>query len=118
MLLGQQRGRREDGDLFAACDSHEGCPQRHFGFAKSHVAANQTVHGPRRDHVLNRRMDRCALIGRLFKAKVFGKTLVIVWRIAKGMALPCGAAGIDVEQLRSCVAHLFRCFFPGFFPLT
>ena len=118
MLLGKKRGRRKQGDLFTACNAYEGCTQSDFGFAKAHIAADQPVHRLRRDHVLNHGMDGCALIRRFVKAKVFGKALVIVGRVFEGMALPQSAAGVDIEQFSSRVAHLLCCFAPRFFPLA
>ncbi len=99
MLLRQQGGRGQYGHLFATGDGNEGGAQRHLGLAKAHVAAHQTVHGAGADHVLDHAVDGGLLVGGLFKAKVVGKGLVVVCRVAEGMALARGAAGVDVEQL-------------------
>ncbi len=45
VLLGQQRGGRQEGHLLAAGDGDEGGAQRDLGLAEAHVAADQAVHG-------------------------------------------------------------------------
>ena len=118
VLLGQQRGGRQQRHLLAAGDRNEGGAQRHFGFAKAHIAADQPVHGPRADHVLNDGMDGGALVGGLFKAEVVGKAFVVVGRIAEGMAFAGSTARINVQQLGGRVAHLLGGAAFGFFPLA
>jgi hypothetical protein len=44
VLLGQDGGRHQDGDLFAVHDGLEGRPQRHLGLTVAHVATDQPVH--------------------------------------------------------------------------
>ena len=63
VLLGQQRGRRQDRDLLAAGDGDEGGAQRDLGLAEADVAADQPVHRLRRDHVLDHGVDRGVLVG-------------------------------------------------------
>ena len=118
MLLSQERGRCQHRHLFAARDGHKGGAQRDLGFAKAHIATNQPVHGARADHVLNYRVDGGALVGGFFKTKVVGKSLVILRRVAEGVALAQRAARIDVQQLGGSVAHLLGRFALGFFPLA
>ena len=78
VLLGQQGGGRQEGHLLAAGDRDEGGAQRHLGLAEAHVAADQPVHRPRADHVLDHRMDGRALVGGLLEAEIVGKGLVVV----------------------------------------
>ena len=118
VLLGQQRGGRQQRHLLAAGDRNEGRTQRDLGFAKADVAADQPVHGPRADHVLNDGMDGGALIGGFFKAEVVGKAFVVVGRIAEGVAFAGCAARINVEQFGGRVADLFGGAAFGFFPLA
>ena len=63
-------------------------------------------------------MNGGALVGGFFKAKIIGKGFVVIWRVAKGMALARCPAGINIEQFSRRVANLLSCFAPGFFPLT
>ena len=118
MLLGQQGGGGQDGDLLAAHDGDERGPQRHLGFAKAHIAADQAVHRARADHVLNHRMDGGALVGGFFKAEVGGEGFVVLRGVAEGMTLAGGAPSVDVEQLGGSVPHLLGGTTAGFVPLT
>jgi hypothetical protein len=63
-------------------------------------------------------MNGGALIWRFFETKGFGKSFVIIRRVAEGVALARGAAGINVEQLGGCIANLLSGFAPRFFPLA
>ena len=118
VLLGQQRGGREERDLLAAGDGDEGGAQRDLGLAEADVAAHQAVHRLRRDHVLDHGVDGGVLVGRFLEAEVVGEGLVVLRRVAEGMALARGAAGIDVEQFGGGVAHLFGGLALGLFPLA
>ena len=101
VLLSKQRGRCQDGHLFATSDRNECGTQCHFCFAKAHIAAHQSVHGAWTDHVLNDGMNGRVLIGCFAKAKIVGKHFVVLWAVSKGMALAGGAPGINVQQLCS-----------------
>jgi hypothetical protein len=118
VLLGQQRGGREEGHLLAAGDRNEGGAQRHLGLAKAHVAADQPVHRARADHVLDHRMDGGALVGGFLEAEVVGKGFVVVGRITEGMAFAQRPAGVDVQQLGGRVAHLLGGLALGLVPLA
>ena len=118
VLLGQQRGGREEGHLLAAGDGDECRAQRDLGLAETDVAADQAVHRLRRDHVLHHGMDRGLLVGGFLEAKVVGEHLVVGRRIAEGMALARGAARVDVEQLGGRVAHLLGGLALGLVPLA
>jgi hypothetical protein len=63
-------------------------------------------------------VDGGALVGRFLEAEVGGELLVVVRRVAEGMALARGAAGVDVEQLGGGVAHLLGGLALGLFPLA
>ena len=106
MLLGEQRRRREDRDLLAAGDGDERGAQRDFGLAEADVAADEAVHRPRRDHVLDHGVDRRVLVGRLLEAEARRERLVVVRLEAEREAFARGAAGVQVEQLGGGVAHL------------
>ena len=70
VLLGQQRGRRQDRDLLAAHDRDERGAQRDLGLAEADVAAHQPVHRLAGRHVLDDVVDRLGLVGRLVEAEV------------------------------------------------
>ena len=118
VLLGQQGGGGQNRHLFAAGHRHKSGAQRHFGLAKTHIAAHQAVHGARADHVLDDAVDGCLLVGGFFKAEIVGKGFVILWAVAERVALACSAAGVDIEQLGGRVAHLLGGAAFGFFPLA
>jgi len=67
----------ETATLLAAGDGNEGGAQRHFGFAKADVAANQPVHRARADHVLDHGVNRGVLVGGFVEAEVVGESLVV-----------------------------------------
>ena len=45
MLLTEQGGRAEDGNLFATGHCGKRGTQGNFGFTKAHIATDQTIHG-------------------------------------------------------------------------
>ena len=118
MLLGQQGGGRQNRHLLATRHGHKGCAQGHLGFAKAHIATNQTVHGAGADHVLNHGMNCGVLVGCFAETKVIGKDFVVLWAVSEGMAFARCAARVDVEQFCGGVSHLLGRFSFGFFPLT
>ena len=99
VLLRKQRGRCQDGHLFATCDRNECSSQSHFGFTKAHIATHQAVHGAWADHVLNDGMNRRVLIGSFTEAKIIGKHLVVLRTVSKGVAFAGSTPGINVQQL-------------------
>ncbi len=99
VLLGQQGGGRQQRHLLAAGDGDEGGAQGDLGLAETDVAADQAVHRARADHVLDHGVDGSVLVGGFLEAEVVGKAFVVLRRVAEGMALARGAAGVDVEQL-------------------
>ena len=106
MLLGQQRGRRQDRHLLAAVHGDERRAQRDLGLAEADVAAHQAVHRPRADHVLDHGVDGGALVGGFLEAEAGGEGLVVVRAEAVREAFARGAAGVQVQQLGGGVAHL------------
>ena len=69
MLLREDGGRREDGDLFAFHDRFEGGANRDLRFAETDVAADQAIHRARLLHVALGRGDRRELIRRFAVGK-------------------------------------------------
>ena len=62
MLARQKRRRHHNGHLLARIGRNESRPQRHFGLAKAHVAADQPVHRPPALQVIQHRFDGAQLI--------------------------------------------------------
>ena len=106
VLLGQQRRRAQHGHLLAVGHRDERGAQRDFGLAEADVAAHQPVHRLAGGHVLEHRVDRGLLVGRLLEAEAVGERLVVVLPELERVALARGAQRIEVEQLRGGVAHL------------
>jgi hypothetical protein len=110
VLLGQQRGGRQDRHLLAAVHRHEGGAQRHLGLAEADVAADQAVHRLGADHVLDHGVDGGALVGRLLEAEAGGEGLVVVRAEAVRMAFARGARAYRFSSSaavsRTCSAAL------------
>ena len=69
MLLRENSGRREHGDLFAVHDRFERGANRDFRFAETDVAADQAIHRARPFHVDLRVDDRLHLVRRFAERK-------------------------------------------------
>ena len=78
VLLGEQRRRHEHRDLLAVGERDERGAQRDLGLAEADVAADEAVHRPARREVVDDRLDRRLLVGRLLEAEAFGERLVVV----------------------------------------
>ncbi len=118
VLLGQQRGRRQQRHLLAGVHGHEHRAQRDLRLAEADVAAHQAVHRLGRHHVLDHGVDRRVLVGRFLEAEARGEGLVVVRREAERMAFAGRAARVEVQQLGGRVAHLLRGPAPGALPLA
>ena len=69
MLLAQNRGGDEHGDLFAIEGSPETSADRDFGLSVADIAADQPVHGSRMLHARQHVLDGGALVRRFFEGK-------------------------------------------------
>ncbi len=69
MLMSQNGGRGENGNLFPGFNSLEGRPHGDFGFTESGVAAYQAIHGVGFLHIGFNFFNRLELIRSLFKNK-------------------------------------------------
>ena len=118
MLLGQQRGGGEHGDLATGAGGHVGSAQGHLGLAEAHVAADQTVHRLGRDQILHDGMDGSLLVGRFLEAEAFGKGCIAGRVELEGMSGSGGAAGIEIQQLNSGVTRLLGCLAARLVPLA
>ncbi len=76
MLAGEERRRHHDGDLAAVHGGDEGGAERHFRLAEADVAADQPVHRPAGDEILQRRLDGGHLVVRLLVGEARGELVV------------------------------------------
>ena len=111
MLLGQDRGRGEDGHLFTVLYRLKGRPDGDFRLAVSHVAADQPVHDPGALHVPFRILDGRDLIIRLLVGKHLLKLLLPNRVRREGEALPRLSFGVQFHQILRQTSH-------GFFDLV
>ena len=116
VLLGEDGGGHEHGDLLAAHDSFEGSANGDFGFAEADVAADEAVHGLGPFEIQLSRMDRFHLV-RSFLEDERAFEFALPWNISrKGEAFLRFARGLDGEELAGEIADgAFGGFF-GFGP--
>ena len=77
--------------LLAVGDRDERRAQRDLGLAEADVAAHQPVHRLAGGHVVDHRLDRRRLVGRLLEAEAVGERLVVVLPERERVALARGA---------------------------
>src|SRR3954470_17241963 len=99
VLLGENRGRREDEDLLAVVGRLERGAQRDLRLAVADVAADEAVHRLRALHVALDLLDRLALVGRLLPREVRLELAQPVGVLGEGVAVAAAALGVEVEQL-------------------
>ncbi len=116
VLLGEQGGGHQHGDLFAAMHGHKCRPHRHLGLAKAHVAAHQPIHALGLTHVPQHRIDGVELILGLLEREAGGKLAIGLAVVFEGKAGASGAVGVDIEQLGRHVAYFFRRLAPRLAP--
>ncbi len=116
MLLRQDGGGREDGDLAARLRGLEGGPEGDFGLAESHVAADQPVHRAAALHVGLGLVDRAQLVGG-FDERERGLELLLPGRVRREGEAGLGLAlGLDREELGGQVEGGPLGRPPGLFP--
>ena len=94
MLFGQQSGGYQHRHLLAVHRRNERGTQRDFGFTKTHIAANQSVHRFAALQVIDDGGDGSGLIRCFLKAETGGERLVIVRTQLESVADACGALRI------------------------
>ena len=107
MLAREQRGRHDDGHLLARHRLDKRGAQRHFGFSKAHIAADQPIHRPALRQILDRFRDGLLLIVRLLIGKLGAEFVIKALRRIDGLDLLQLARGRDADQLRRDFAHAF-----------
>ena len=118
VLLGQEGGRGEHGDLLAAADGDECRAQRDLGLAEADVAADQAVHRFARAHVVDHGADRGRLVHRFLEAETLGERVQIALLDFELIPQSCGAPGIEIEQFGGGVTDLQRRFLLGAIPVA
>ncbi len=110
MLLRQQGGGHQHGDLFGILHREEGGAHRHFSFTKAYVTAHQTIHCQRLAHVAQHRINGLALIRRSLKREAFAEQLILIAIVLKGEAGFGRALGVDIQQFGRHITHFLRRF--------
>ena len=98
VLLGEDGGGHEYGDLEAVGDGLEGSAKGDLGLAVADIAADEPVHGPDAFHIALHVEDGLGLVGGLLVGKgVF--ELDLPWRVeGEGVALGQLAGGVEGQQ--------------------
>ncbi len=99
MLLGEDGGGHQDGNLFAIGDGFEGGAQGHLGLAVAHVAADQAIHGAGVLHVGLDFFDHAQLVFGLNIGEAGFQLLLPGGVGGEGVALDDAAAGIELKQI-------------------
>jgi len=116
VLLGQQGGGHEDGDLFGIEDSAHGGAHGDFGFAEADVAADEPFHGPRLLHVFEDGLNGFVLVWGFGVVKTrFEGLKVGVWR-REGEAWLLLSFGVEIEEVDRELADALPDFLFGAFP--
>ncbi|MNF51671.1 hypothetical protein D3C84_329950 [compost metagenome] len=106
VLLGEQGGGNQHGDLLAAVHRDEGGAHGYFGLAEADVAADQAIHGLGRQHVPQHGFDGGLLVRGFLEGEAGGEGGVVGFRVLECIAFAGGATGVDVEQFGGDIAHL------------
>jgi len=118
VLLGQQGGGDQHGDLSAAVDGDEGGAHGDLSLTEADIAADHAVHGLGVGHVAEDGLNGALLVGRLLEVEGLGKGGIVGTGVREGDALTRGAAGVDVEQFGGHVVGLLRGLFLEAIPLV
>ena len=99
VLHGQDGRGHQHGHLLAVARRSEGRPDGDFRFAKTHIAADQSVHRNGLEHVLLDGLARGILVGRVFVHEAGLQCVLQVAVVGVGMAR-CGLPlGIQLQQV-------------------
>ena len=110
VLLDQQRGRGEYGDLFTTHYRHKRGAQGDFGFAETDIAAHKAVHRLRLCQIFNHGGDGGGLVFGFLVAEAIGKRLIVHLVDFKLVSRLGCALGVEIEQLGGGVARFFGGF--------
>ena len=116
MLLGEDRGGHEHGDLFATHNRFESSADSNFGFSKADITTNQAVHRFWAFHVGFGFDNGAHLIGGFFEEKCAFKFALPGRVRIEGMASLGVTRGLNSEQFSGDIAHRHLCLCLGFGP--
>ena len=112
MLAAEQCRRRNHRHLLATHRDQERRAQRHFGFAETHVAADQTIHRLTGAEIAHDIVDRRELIVRFFIRKASAEFVPQTFRRCDRFGRACRAHCRDAQQFLGHIAQaLFRARF-------
>ena len=117
MLLRQQGGRYEHGDLLAAVYGHKARSQRNFGLAEADVTADDAIHGLIGGEVAEHVLDRLRLVFGELEREAGFEIAVVGFGPSESVPGSRRAPRIDVEQLGRDVTDLLDRALPGLCPL-
>ena len=118
MLLHEQGGWYENGNLFSILHCFEGCPDGDFGLAIADIAADQPVHGDSTFHIPLDFIDRAELIG-CFDVLEGIFEFMLPWRVrSKCIALRRLACCIESNEFASNLFNGFAGMTFGFLPIS
>ena len=106
VLLGQQRRRRQYGNLLAGLDGDEGGAHGDLGLAEADIPADQAVGGPVGPEIGQYRVDGALLVGRRLERELFAEAVIVVVRGAEDGAGARFPPRVDVEQFSGHVVDL------------
>lgn len=117
MLLGQQRGRHQHGNLLAGAGGGECGAHGHLGLAEADVAADHAVHRLAAAQIAQRRIDGRQLVGGFLERKAGRERLVHRPVHLQRQTGTRTSAGLDFQQFGRHVADLFGRLALGLGPL-
>ena len=105
MLLRQQRGGHQDGDLGAILHGLKGSTNGNLGLAIAHIADDHAVHRHRGFHVLFHRVDGQHLVFGFNEGEII-LHLRLPGVIGRELVARCSLAlGIEIHQFAGDLAH-------------
>ena len=117
MLPGQNGGGYQNSALFGVADALEGSAQGHFRFAKSHIAAEQPVHGGLTLHVLLDFVNAPELVIGFVVGEMGFKVPLPLGVFGESVSLGFHPLSIEFDQLLGHVPHCGTNPGFGFLPL-
>ena len=106
MLLCEDGGRHQNGDLLAVENRLEGRPQRNLRLAVAHVAADQAIHDAVALHVFLGVRNGPQLVVGLLKGEELLELLLPQLVLGKCIPLLALSRGIEPDQLLRYVVHV------------
>ncbi len=108
MLLCEQGGWNQHGDLSPGLHGSEARPQRHLGFAEANVTAHEAVHWLTRAQISEDIVDRVGLVVGQFEREPGFEAMVLGVGPAEAVAGPAGSPRVYLQQFSRNVANPLR----------